>query len=503
MCLGFSCCLLIGNLTLWGGLPLSDLTRLSLSEILGFWSAPLLFALGLSLMSVLLKKTPPTKRFLQGLSLVSATFIVIGYALLYVPKELATSSSFALPAALSFGVGYGLLLLFWLHQLSQFSDAAIVKTLLISLGVTSVSYLMIHPLLPTFSGIVSLVVICLSIIFCLICTSFPASTEELPLFATTRKSAGTAEKPVFKQIILELRDPLFCVSAIAVAVSLTRFIALDALEDSSWVNTAESISSIIAAFVLYVVMFGFGKSKSLFGTQNIPWLYRVFFPVIATALLLLSIFGSSLGLIVTTLAYVTFSIVSVFIMSTSITVARKYHVWPPSVYGIFAGCMYFVFMLATSIGPLVYYPQNFGSATFTIIVLIVLYILAMSYVAVQNRKRKNSVDVDGLDPSSLSFGTESAGVTSEGTRVAGDAEPETTIVDEVAQRCSMLSDSHQLTPREQDVLLLIARGRDVPSISKQLFISENTVRSHSKSVYKKLDIHSKQELIDLIESITL
>ena len=29
------------------------------------------------------------------------------------------------------------------------------------------------------------------------------------------------------------------------------------------------------------------------------------------------------------------------------------------------------------------------------------------------------------------------------------------------------------------------------------------MRSHSKSIYKKLDIHSKQELLDLLETIEL
>ena len=33
-----------------------------------------------------------------------------------------------------------------------------------------------------------------------------------------------------------------------------------------------------------------------------------------------------------------------------------------------------------------------------------------------------------------------------------------------------------------------------------LFISENTMRTHSKRIYAKLDIHKKQELLDLIES---
>lgn len=47
---------------------------------------------------------------------------------------------------------------------------------------------------------------------------------------------------------------------------------------------------------------------------------------------------------------------------------------------------------------------------------------------------------------------------------------------------------------------LLARGRDLPTISKTLFISRSTVQTHSKSLYRKLDIHSKQELIDLVET---
>ncbi|MFQ8869257.1 MAG: helix-turn-helix transcriptional regulator, partial [Eggerthella lenta] len=35
-------------------------------------------------------------------------------------------------------------------------------------------------------------------------------------------------------------------------------------------------------------------------------------------------------------------------------------------------------------------------------------------------------------------------------------------------------------------------------IAESLFISENTVRSHSKHIYAKLDVHSKQEILDLI-----
>ncbi len=57
-----------------------------------------------------------------------------------------------------------------------------------------------------------------------------------------------------------------------------------------------------------------------------------------------------------------------------------------------------------------------------------------------------------------------------------------------------------LTKREYDVLLLLLKGRSVPIIARQLGVSENTVRSHTKSIYRKLGLHSKQELIDAFES---
>ena len=47
---------------------------------------------------------------------------------------------------------------------------------------------------------------------------------------------------------------------------------------------------------------------------------------------------------------------------------------------------------------------------------------------------------------------------------------------------------------------LIARGHSVAVISEKLVISENTVRTHSKHIYTKLDIHSRQELLGLLES---
>ena len=45
---------------------------------------------------------------------------------------------------------------------------------------------------------------------------------------------------------------------------------------------------------------------------------------------------------------------------------------------------------------------------------------------------------------------------------------------------------------------LIARGNTVARIAEDLVVTENTIRTHSKRIYAKLDIHKKQELLDLV-----
>ena len=52
----------------------------------------------------------------------------------------------------------------------------------------------------------------------------------------------------------------------------------------------------------------------------------------------------------------------------------------------------------------------------------------------------------------------------------------------------------QLTPTEFQVLKLIGQGRSNDEIAEILFISKNTVRSHIKSIYAKLDTHSRLQL---------
>lgn len=62
--------------------------------------------------------------------------------------------------------------------------------------------------------------------------------------------------------------------------------------------------------------------------------------------------------------------------------------------------------------------------------------------------------------------------------------------------------AYEISPRERDVLALWLAGRGMKYIENELFISESTVKSHLRSIYRKCDTHNRDETISLFEHAT-
>lgn len=69
---------------------------------------------------------------------------------------------------------------------------------------------------------------------------------------------------------------------------------------------------------------------------------------------------------------------------------------------------------------------------------------------------------------------------------------------QLINRCGELAFEHGLSAREEEVLLMLAQGLSRHDIEDQLVISESTVKSHLRSIYRKVDVHSRTELNSLI-----
>lgn len=68
-----------------------------------------------------------------------------------------------------------------------------------------------------------------------------------------------------------------------------------------------------------------------------------------------------------------------------------------------------------------------------------------------------------------------------------------------ARRCAELSETHHLTAREAEILLLLGRGHTSSFVADELTVAESTVRSHRKNIYRKLEVSSREELFKLLD----
>lgn len=67
----------------------------------------------------------------------------------------------------------------------------------------------------------------------------------------------------------------------------------------------------------------------------------------------------------------------------------------------------------------------------------------------------------------------------------------------VASRCDAVSAAYHLSPREDEIVRLIASGKTNPQIEQELFIAPGTLKAHIQHIYVKCGVHSRKELVEM------
>lgn len=65
--------------------------------------------------------------------------------------------------------------------------------------------------------------------------------------------------------------------------------------------------------------------------------------------------------------------------------------------------------------------------------------------------------------------------------------------------CDEIAKRYRLSKRETEIFHIISKGRNAEYVSNELFISVHTAKTHIANIYQKLDVHSSQEMLDLID----
>lgn len=69
------------------------------------------------------------------------------------------------------------------------------------------------------------------------------------------------------------------------------------------------------------------------------------------------------------------------------------------------------------------------------------------------------------------------------------------------ERCAVVAERCGLSARETEVLGLLARGRSLQAIADVLGVAYSTVKTHTDRIYAKTGVHSRQELVALLERV--
>lgn len=163
------------------------------------------------------------------------------------------------------------------------------------------------------------------------------------------------------------------------------------------------------------------------------------------------------------------------------------------------GFGYGAFMLGSGVGWALgvfgFSQMIIASNDFALYLVLAVIVLACAFLLFSEKEFDNLFEPESADEPSLDD------LLGEGLPAANDDEARVTkgrfslAIDEVALY-------YGLSQREKDVLRCLAMGYDSSAIAKKLQVSWNTVRTHTRNVYIKLDVHSKQDVIALVDQAT-
>lgn len=282
--------------------------------------------------------------------------------------------------------------------------------------------------------------------------------------------------------------------------------------------------------------------------MNLSTIFLVFFPLTAACLVLLPFVGSAFTNFGFGVANGCFMLACVFMMIHCAQLSRDNGINPIFIYGFYGALAYVPQVLGYAVGFSSGIEIQWGVGQFSFVSLVSLFVLllvalfGMRGAYALQQKGKGSLEFLTLEHTSRAYAgsmktllqsipdevlelEEDAGFKPEDSeseivqttqRLAASSleaadslspgvphpssDNSSRVKDALSKRCQQVAADFALSSRETEVMELIARGYTGPAIAEMLFISENTMRTHNKRIYVKLDVHKKRKLLELIAS---
>lgn len=243
--------------------------------------------------------------------------------------------------------------------------------------------------------------------------------------------------------------------------------------------------------------------------------FRIIVPVVALALLFLpqTFFGEiTLGSFIVLTAYLCFE---ALMWSYFGVLSQQFRLSPLFVFGFGRGVLallVFAGMCAPLLFEQVYFVDSSQGASVSAVVLM-LVVVGHAMLPSERGMQKlivscplvNAAAAGAFDAPGVAAVLEgAAGDSSSDGKEKEDASSDEAVSSGSSKRwfkenCEVIANRYLLSRRETDVLFLLAKGYNSAAIQEKLYIAEGTAKTHIRHIYRKLDVHTQQELMRMVE----
>jgi DNA-binding CsgD family transcriptional regulator len=429
--------------------------------------------------------------------------VLIGSALL---SSVGTSSIFASGlggiagaciigfAGVSTGIGSALLILYWGTAFSRNSGATIILNTAVAIALAITLYAALLYWIPSpISGIITSLLPLSEACFLWKLTPIPYSKRhEVPIFNPLGVRRAS--------FVLRFGIPVFIFGIPLGALrsaSTQLVLPISSLDAQLLVLLAAGIAvllTLISAFAVGV-------------TNHIDLLFRSTIPFIVVSIVFMLFFQTGhefIGALVLLAGYLCFeALMWIFFGELS----QEFRLSPIFLFGLGRGMLAIgslmgTYLFTTSAGTEL--TNNLGQTGWLILVLLTM-VLAYSFLPreqeIRNMVSPNSSSsrdaIAQINERMTAHHTEGG---LQDNLAGGNLEPANANRGRFRVQCELVADQYLLSRRETEVLFFLAKGHNAAYIQDKLYISKSTAKTHINHIYHKLDIHTQQELLAIVEA---
>lgn len=342
-----------------------------------------------------------------------------------------------------------------------------------------------------------------------------AACESEPLPARFQEGSTRDAR---RRAFAEISDALLALCVLEAAIGLINSFMLAASMTFAGAASVPSVAMAIAAGLFCFATFIMRRLPAASAT------FRMAFPILAAMVAFVPFASEGYSRLFSTVLLVGYDFVALLLLYQVAYASHKFGVSSYALMALFSGCTKLCLLIALIAGGLLGGHETEGAPStvrFLVLSCGVIYLLAIALIVLsRDRKKRSRKQGDANASAKASNGrddtddaafreADAADATdgnaqeevgaAESPRKANDANEADEEPDPFDATCRKLAKQCALTRREAEVLGHLARGRTNTRIAEDLCISPATVRGHIRHIYTKLDVHDRQELIDLFQ----